>query len=85
MCLSLLSLSLSPLLLQESSQFISLFDEVFGDIFDPFNTQVDRTETFTHSPDASLRNIKARDINIIFGFFGPETARTVLCRVCTGT
>ena len=77
---TLLSLSLSLSLSQESSHFISIFnryvnDEAFGQI------KLDRTEAFTHSPDTALKNIKARDINIIIGFFGPENARIVLCKV----
>ena len=39
------------------------------------------TETFTDSPNSSLSDIANRDINIIVGFFGPDTARKVLCTV----
>ena len=39
--------------------------------------------TFTHSPETALNNIKARDINIILGFFGPHDARNILCMVST--
>lgn len=42
---------------------------------------LDLTETFDSSPDAALKNIRARDINVIVGFFGPEKARRVLCKV----
>ena len=39
------------------------------------------TETFTDSPNSALSDIANRDINIIVGFFGPDTARKVLCTV----
>lgn len=44
-------------------------------------TDIGLTEIITDSPEASLNNIKSRDINIIMGFFGPENARDTLCLV----
>ena len=66
--------------MQETSSFLSLFQHTIEDgEFSEIN--LDLTETFARSPDAALRNIRSRDINIIIGFFGPENARKVLCRV----
>ena len=42
---------------------------------------LDLIESFEYSPTAALREMKSRDINIILGFFGPENARRVLCKV----
>ena len=46
-----------------------------------FDFDLGLTEVITDSPEASLNNIKSRDINIIMGFFGPENARDILCLV----
>lgn len=45
------------------------------------HTDIALNEIITDSPEASLNNIKSRDINIIMGFFGPENARDTLCLV----
>jgi hypothetical protein len=46
-----------------------------------FDIDLGLTEVITDSPEASLNNIRSRDINIIMGFFGPENARDILCLV----
>ena len=74
--------------IQESSQFLSLFNNFFEKVKFIQNNihltemiDLDLTETFDNLPDAALKNIRSRDINIIVGFFGAEKARRVLCKV----
>lgn len=66
--------------MQMGEDFISLFNEVVRIRHE--SIQLALSTTFSHrSPDSALSNIRERDINIILGFFGPETARYTLCRV----
>ena len=65
--------------LQEKEDFLVLFHQFVEEGL--FDIDLGLTETITESPEASLNNIKSRDINIIMGFFGPENARNILCLV----
>ena len=66
--------------LQMGEDFISLFNAVVRSHHE--SIQLALSTSLSHqSPDPALNDIRHRDINIIFGFFGPQTARNVLCRV----
>ena len=65
--------------LQEKENFLVLFHRFIEEGL--FNINLGLTETITHSAEASLNNIRSRDINIIVGFFGPKNARDILCLV----
>lgn len=74
--------------MQQASNFMLQFSRIIesGEYFNFFegleeHIDLDLSETFEDSPDTALRNIKSRDINIILGFFGPQNARKVLCKV----
>lgn len=77
MALSLIQLSLHyP---QAGNDFVKMFNEIVHQFDD--RGQLSLLTSFKDSPDSALNQIKLRDINIIFGFFGATNARNVLCRV----
>jgi hypothetical protein len=65
--------------LQEKEDFLVVFNRFVEQGL--FDIDLGLTEVITDSPEASLNNIRSRDINIIMGFFGPENARDILCLV----
>ena len=64
---------------QAGYDFVEMFDEIVRQYDD--SGQLSLLTSFKESPDSALSQIKLRDINIIFGFFGARNARKVLCRV----
>ena len=52
----------------------------FTQFFDSITTV--RGFSDTHSLRQTLSKVQAAKFNIVFGFFGPEKARKVLCMVC---
>ena len=65
--------------MQMGEDFISLVNRVSQESDQP--VMVLSTAFSQRTPDFALNDIRRRDINIIFGFFGPETAQYILCRV----
>ena len=64
--------------LQIGNNFTSLYMEIVR----RFSvSDLSLTTTFSDSPDAALREIRNRDIRIVFGFFSETKAHDVLCKV----
>ena len=72
----------SILTMQQGENFISLLNDIAHRPQESTVQLMALSTAFSRrSPDSALSDIRQRDINIIFGFFGPEIARHVLCRV----
>ena len=65
-----------PYILQQAEDF-----NTFGESLRNNNIDFALLVSFSTSPVAALRDIKRSGINIIVAFFGPNTARNVLCLV----
>ena len=73
------------LLLQAANQFSRLFLKynIFESYDEEFQPSLSKMYRFSDDLDLerSLQSLKQHEFRIIFGFFGPEDARRVMCMV----
>ena len=64
--------------LQSVNNFLSLFN-TYIQVF--FQGMITHTSAYVNSPDEVLEQFRLNNLKIFIGYFGPQDAREVLCKV----